>query len=176
MEYYTYCNKVILLACILCMIIIFLYIHNIDLLFTGKPKKDGSRPRAFYFRGGCLSTWTISHFFFFFILGLICPNSLLLIIILGIIWECIEFFFELDSQTIHSKFLCSKINNCNKKKKKSSKFLKEYIGYLIPKDKTRENYFYWCSGGILGQILDIISNIIGYLLGALLHRIIKRTK
>ena len=79
------CNKMILLICSLCAIIIFIYIKELDDILGGENDEYGRKIRYIYFKGGQFSYWTITHFLFFMLLGFICPNSLLFIVILGII-------------------------------------------------------------------------------------------
>jgi len=165
------CNKMILLICFFCAIIIFIYIKELDDILGGENDEYGRKIRYIYFKGGQFSYWTITHFLFFMLLGFICPNSLLLIIILGILWELIELFFEYDRQTTQSSFLCKYINNCDKKYLISkSTFWKTYIGEL-----SNKNRLFYCSAGYVGQILDIVFNIVGYLFGASIHKIVKNS-
>jgi hypothetical protein len=165
------CNKMILLICSLCAIIIFIYIKELDDILGGENDEYGRKIRYIYFKGGQFSYWTITHFLFFMLLGFICPNSLLLIIIVGILWELIELYFEYDRQTIQSSFLCKYINNCDKKDLiYKSTFWKTYIGEL-----SNKNRLFYCSAGYVGQILDIVFNIVGYLFGASIHKIVKNS-
>ena len=161
------CNKIILLFCSICAIIIFIYIKELDDILGGENDEFGRKIRYIYFKGGQFSYWTITHFLFFMLLGFICPNSLLLIILLGIIWELIELYFEYDRQTIQTPFLCKYINNCKVNDTISkSEFWKIYIG-----ESSNKNRLFYCSAGYVGQLLDIIFNITGYLFGASIHKI-----
>jgi hypothetical protein len=165
------CNKMILLFCSLCAIIIFIYIKELDDILGGENDEYGRKIRYIYFKGGQFSYWTITHFLFFMLLGFICPNSLLLIIIVGILWELIELYIEYDRQTTQSAFLCKYINNCDKKYLISkSKFWKTYTGEL-----GNKNRLFYCSAGYVGQILDIVFNIVGYLFGASIHKIVRNS-
>ena len=125
----------------------------------GEEDEFGHKIRYIYFKGGQFSYWTVSHFVFFMFLGIICPNSLLFVVVLGIIWELTELYFEYDRQTIQSKFLCKYINNCNMHDiVPKSQFWKSYTGEIVSNNKL-----FYCSAGYVGQILDIVFNIIGYL-------------
>lgn len=42
------------------------------------------------FGKGCCSSWPISHFILYMILGMLFPDCVLLVIVIGIIWEVIE--------------------------------------------------------------------------------------
>lgn len=163
------CNKIILLICSLCALVIFIYIKEIDDILGGDNDEFGRKIRYIYFKGGQFSYWTITHFAFFMLLGFICPDSLLFIIFLGILWELIELYFEYDRQTNQNTFLCKYINNCNKKDLiPKSKFWKIYTGNVV-----EPNRLFYCSAGYIGQILDIVFNIVGYLFGASIHKIMK---
>ena len=165
------CNKIILIVCSLCALIIFIYIKEIDDILGGENDEFGRKIRYIYFKGGQFSYWTITHFLFFMLLGFICPDSLLLIIFIGILWELIELFFEYDRQTIQSKFLCKFINNCDKNSIISkSTFWNMYLG-----KSSNTNRLFYCSAGYVGQILDIIFNIVGYLFGASIHKIVRNS-
>ena len=57
-----------------------------------------------YFMGNCCSMWPITHFIFFFILGLLFPNCDLPIITAGVLWEIAEesiAIFRRQQQTRH---------------------------------------------------------------------------
>jgi hypothetical protein len=162
------CNSTILTCCLICMIIIFIYIKQIDDYLGGKDDEFGRKERYIYFKGGQFSYWTISHFLFFMFLGFICPKNLILVILLGLLWELMELYFEYDRQTKQTPFFCKYINNCKISPKISkNKFWKLYTG----RNSTPNKLFY-CSAGYIGQILDVVFNILGYLFGSALNRII----
>lgn len=165
------CRNIIITLCIICAIVVLLYSDNIDLII-GANTRDTSKPQI-KIGTAIIGMWTFTHFIFFFILGIICPNNILLIILLGVLWELLEFYLEYDNQILGSEALCKYVNRCGMSKKINSKrFFRLYSG--LSNDKYRS--LYYCSGGLMGQLSDIISNIIGYLLGSLLHRIMTRIK
>ena len=45
------------------------------------------------FKAGILTSWSLSHLIFFFIIGLICPNNLFFIILLGFYGKYMNFLW-----------------------------------------------------------------------------------
>ena len=159
------CKNFVLFICLFSSLVLFIFVNDFDKLFGGEYDKYGRSKRSIYFKGGQLSFWNLSHFLFFMFIGLNCPNSLLLIILLGVIWEGVELYLEYDRQTNQNAFLCKFINDCkNKKIVSRSKFWKMYTGNLDEFEKL-----FYCSSGYIGQLLDIFFNISGYLVGAYIH-------
>ena len=159
-------SSLILLCCLICVIIIIVYIEKIDNLLGGENDEYGRKVRYIYFKGGQISYWSFTHFLFFMLLGFICPGYLYLIIVLGVIWELMELFFEYNRQTEQSEILCKYVNKCkNIKKISKSKFWDIYLGR-----ENKPTRLFYCSAGYLGQLLDILFNIVGYIFGAKLHR------
>ena len=72
--------------------------------------------------------WGLSHFIFFFIVGLICTKQPVMFMVIGICWELFEYFY----------------------------------GHLT------NDVLYWTSGGIQGQLMDILMNFLGYMSAQLL--------
>jgi hypothetical protein len=149
-------------------LIILKYVNQID-KFIGADVRDTSHNNnKIYFKGGVISTWTLTHFLLFLFLGVICPNNIVLIIILGVLWEMLEFYLEYDRQTVCSKLLCKYVNKCYDKIPKH-KFMNNYLG----KSNDINVNLYYCSGGYLGQIFDIVANISGYLIGIGINKIVR---
>jgi hypothetical protein len=115
---------------------------------------------------GHLTNWTISHFFFYMILAMLCPDNLLLIIGIGVMWEFIELYFEYSSKIDHDNFLCRNklLNNCSQKMS-STDFWNHYLGF-----KEHKFSLFWCSSGLVGQLLDIAFDILGAFTGVFLVR------
>lgn len=93
------------------------------------------------------SYWPVSHFIMYLILGFFFPDCWLLLIILGILWEIIEFVFGIFERKFAS----------NKQKKKLTKRLQYASAWWAP------------------QIGDILFNLAGLSIGLVLHRIIYGT-
>lgn len=70
-----------------------------------------------------ISGWRLSHVITYFIIGLICPNQFLLFLLIGIIWEIIEYMFFYFS---NNKFWT---NNTNKFQYKD--IIANTIGYIF---------------------------------------------
>lgn len=108
------------------------------------------------FNENCCSGWVVSHFLFNFILGVLFPNCQLAIILVGILWEVVEW---------SGGWL-------------GNKFFKDKVDKLISKDsKCKGDY---CTRWMTGSFKDIVFNIFGLYTGVLLRLIIdfviKRSK
>ena len=149
------CNNIIIGLCIILGVIVIYSIKNTNSLI-----KNSIFDVIIKLKGGYFSIWTVSHFLFYMLLGKICPNNLLLIIVMGIMWELLELYFEYNKQVIQGKLLCRYINNCdNINKISNSEFWNTYFGI------NNNRKLYYCSGGYLGGIFDITANIFGYIIG-----------
>ena len=118
---------------------------------------------------GYLTNWTVSHFIAFLIAGYISPKSVYYIILVGILWEFIELFFEYNSKTNHQHFLCKKkIIECPKKISKRD-FWNHYLGI-----KDYNFTLMWCSGGLIGALLDIFVDTLGVYTGIYIHKLVHK--
>lgn len=112
---------------------------------------------------GQITGWTISHFFLFLILGIICPNNFTFICVAGISWEILEFIMEYHNNVLNnslSKFITKFITNSDKKIT-SDEFWHYYYG-----KSHNPHGFYWSSCGGTGQVLDVIMDLLGYITGS----------
>jgi len=140
-------------------IILIMFIKQINDMLGGYENCYICTPLHF---NGYLSNWTISHFIVFLIIGYICPTHFYLIIFLGILWEIVELYMEYISKTNHDHPLVKLLNlNCESKIT-TKQFWDHYLG-IQPYNKNKT--LFWCSGGLLGSILDIITDIAGVYTG-----------
>ena len=162
-------------TCVLLLFLLFVaymvLMHNsfINNIFGGSDKNANCLVCTNIHFNGYLTNWTVSHFLTFMIAGYICPKRVYLIILSGILWEIWELIMEYNSKTNHQNILC-KLNvvECNKKMS-SHDFWKHYIGFEEQPDQS----LYWCSGGLLGAILDITADILGVYSGIYIANLLK---
>lgn len=108
---------------------------------------------------GQITGWTISHFFLFLILGIICPDNFTFILIAGISWEILEFIVEYHNKVLNNSL--SKLITNSDKKITSDEFWHYYYG-----KSHNPSGFYWSSSGGTGQVLDVIMDLLGYITGS----------
>ena len=117
---------------------------------------------------GYITNWTITHFIAFLVAGFISPRNLYLIIFAGVSWEIVELYLEYTSKQNHDNILCkTSIIKC-KEKMEYHNFWNHYLG-IKEHEKTQ---LIWCSGGLLGSIMDIIVNTIGVYTGVYIHKLV----
>jgi hypothetical protein len=137
---------------------IMLFAKNIDLLFGGHNNCFICTKINF---NGYLTNWTTSHFIVFAISGYLCPKNIYMLIAIGILWEIVELFFEYTSKINNQGFLCNHIMpNCDKKTISKKEFWDHYLGV-----NNHDLTLFWCSGGMVGSILDIIADTLGVYVG-----------
>jgi len=137
------------------------YTSTVNNIFGGGDKNSDCFFCKKITYNGYFTNWTISHFIAFLIAGIICPDYPILIISLGVLWELIELYLEYINKTDPNHFLCKMLNNmrCDTKIERSD-FWDHYLGL------NEQNYsFFWCSGGLIGGILDITADILGVYTG-----------
>jgi hypothetical protein len=157
----SYCSQKILIISLLVGMIVIIFNTQIDDMFGGSGPTANCTLCTSVGYNGHLTNWTLSHFLFFLILGIICPGNLNLIIFLGIAWEIVELYFEYLNKVIHNDFYCKNMPNSCHNRMTSSEFWNHYFGI-----KEHKFGLYWCSSGFNGQILDILSDTLGVILGA----------
>lgn len=117
---------------------------------------------------GYITNWSITHFIAFLVAGFISPRNLYFIIFAGVSWEIVELYLEYNSKLNHENILCKKnIIKCEKEMN-SHDFWNHYLG--IKEHKNTQ--YIWCSGGLLGSVMDIIVNTIGTYTGVYLHKLL----
>ncbi len=145
-------------------IILVIFIKPINYLFGGYDDCFICRPLHF---NGYLSNWTLSHFMVFVIVGFLVPKQIKLIILLGILWEIIELYMEYISKTNHQHPIVKLLRlNCDTKLT-PDQFWNHYFGV---REYHPKKTLFWCSGGFLGSILDIIADIAGAYTGIYLYK------
>jgi hypothetical protein len=140
-------------ACILaaCLTIGFIILWRVVIIkFLGT--KDPLNKRLIKIGSNCCSFWPISHFIFYFILGLFFPQYQIEFIIIGIIWEIIEILL---GQGCHIA-------------KRGGGYRKLFCNENASAKGTQ--YTYWVSG----SWSDIIFNIAGLYLGVLVNYLWKK--
>ena len=96
------------------------------------------------------------------ICGYFCPKKIVLIIVLGILWELYECVIEYIQQTNVKHFICKNLIKCHKNNNLLYKhYWEHYLGI-----KDHNILLTFCSGGLVGGILDIIADILGVYFGA----------
>jgi hypothetical protein len=96
------------------------------------------------------------------IAGYLFPKQFYLILFLGILWEIVELYMEYISKTNHNHPLVKLLNlNCESKIT-TQQFWDHYLG-VEPYDKNKT--LFWCSGGLLGSLLDIGADTAGVFSG-----------
>ena len=150
----------------------------VDKFIYGSLSKNKNKFLFISFKAGILTSWSLSHLIFFFIIGLICPNNLFFIILLGVLWEIYEFSMDFYKICLLKKKRCKKINkHINKLPKIVSKYINKcslesklskskFFNIYLGKAKDKNNHLYHTSGGINGQLFDILLDVFGYLCGA----------
>ena len=158
------CTCKILLVSLLAFSVLLAFISHIDELFGGGGNSAECLVCTKVSYNGHLTNWTVSHFVFFMVLAMICPDNLYLIIGIGVFWEFIELYFEYVSKLRHDSILCEQklIDTCTHKMS-SEDFWKHYLGF-----KEHPYSLYWCSSGLVGQLLDITFDIAGAYTGVYL--------
>ena len=155
--------KVVLFLSLVTIILVS-FIQQINDLFGGYDDCMICTPLHF---NGYLSNWTISHLLVFVIIGYLCPKQIILIIFLGVLWEIIELYMEYISKTNHNHPLVKLLNLKCESKITPTQFWDHYFG--IRKYHHKKTLF-WCSGGFLGSILDIIADTTGAYIGIYLSQ------
>lgn len=113
---------------------------------------------------GYFTNWSISHFVVFAISGYLCPNNKFFLILIGTLWELFEIFLQYTSKTNNQGFLCKHLMPfCDKQQATPHEFWDHYIGI-----EDRKIKLFWCSGGMLGSIVDIIMDALGVYVGSYL--------
>jgi hypothetical protein len=115
---------------------------------------------------GYLSNWTLSHFVVFAFIGYLAPKRIKLIVCMGIIWELMELYMEYISKTNHNHVLVKLLHLQCDTKLREDQFWNHYFG--VRKYHPTKTLF-WCSGGFIGSVLDIIVDIAGVYTGIFLN-------
>jgi hypothetical protein len=150
------CKKKMIVILIIVIILILTSNKLIDKIF--KLGDDTCSYCISVGNNGQITGWTISHFFLFLILGIICPNNFTFILIAGISWEILEFIAEYHNKVLNNSL--SKLITNSDKKIKSDEFWHYYYG------KSNSSDFYWSSSGATGQVIDVIMDLLGYITGS----------
>ena len=108
---------------------------------------------------GFFTNWTISHFLYFFIAAMIAPSYPYVLIALGVFWELVELFMEYNCQTNATTPLRHIVSKCHKQMH-PAEFWRHYFG-----KKDSKKSIYWCSGGFIGSLMDIMADTLGVVLG-----------
>ena len=145
-------------------IILVSYIKQLNQLFGGYDDCTICTPLHF---NGYLSNWTLSHYFVFVIIGYLCPKSVWIIIFMGILWEVIELYLEYISKTNVNHPLVKLLHLDCKTQITPNEFWNHYLG--IRKFHSTKTLF-WCSGGLIGSVLDILADIAGLYTGIYIAR------
>jgi len=141
-----------------------MYNKQINDLFGGGDIKAKCMVCTEVHYNGYLTNWTLSHFVLFAIVGYMCPKKIYHFILLGILWEICELYLEYTSQCNHNEMICGMIQ-CKEYISKEN-FWKHYLGF----ENTKLNLF-WCSGGLVGAIMDILADVLGVYVGKYLASI-----
>jgi len=160
-------NGIIILCVyfLLLSVIVIIFLNEIDQVIGGFVNCKICIKLHF---NGYLTNWTIIHFFIFSIAGFISPENVYFIIIAGICWEITELYFEYTSRTNNNHILCRKeILNCKQNMNKTD-FWNHYLGIK----EHHDTKYIFCSGGLLGSVMDIIVNIIGVYNGIYMRRLL----
>jgi hypothetical protein len=112
---------------------------------------------------GYLTNWTVSHFVLYLILSYLRPQYSTFFILLGILWEIIELLLEYMSQFDHKNVMCKLLTKCKKTFRNKTQFWQHYFGI---RDSGLD--VYWCSGGLVGSMMDIVANTLGVIAGSTL--------
>lgn len=145
--------------------ILFLSMVSLSILLFAKKMDSlfGSHNNCFICTklnyNGYLTNWSVSHFVVFAICGYLCPNNAYLLIALGILWEIIELILEYNAKLNQHGFLCKHMPNCKESISKKE-FWDHYLGY-----HNHELILFWCSGGLLGSLSDIVIDTLGIYVG-----------
>lgn len=150
---------------LLLSIIVIIFLNEIDQFIGGF---DNCKICIKLHFNGYLTNWTIIHFVIFSIAGIISPENVYFIIIAGICWEITELYLEYTSKTNNNHILCrEKILNCKHSMNKTD-FWNHYLGI---EEQTDIKYVF-CSGGLLGSLMDIIVNTIGVYSGIYMRQLL----
>jgi len=155
--------KVILFLSIVTIILIS-FIDTINNVLGGYDNCTICTPIHF---NGYLSNWTLSHYLVFLMVGYLAPKRISLIIIMGIVWEVIELYMEYISKTQYDHPLVKLLHLDCSTNIDEHKFWNHYFGFRKYHDKKT---LFWCSGGFLGSVLDIIADIAGAYTGIYLAK------
>ena len=98
-----------------------------------------------YFMGNCCSMWPISHFIFFFILGLLFPQCDVPVIAAGILWEIAEESISIIRKTQNTRHIVN----------------------------TSESGLQYRDSWWAGSMQDILFNIVGFYFGKLVVKSLK---
>ena len=99
-----------------------------------------------YFMGNCCSMWPISHFIFFFILGLLFPDCDIPIITAGVLWEIAEETISIISKNQKNRHI------------------------VVDKNSNVQYRDSWWAG----SFQDILFNILGFYMGKILIKLSKK--
>jgi len=155
--------KVIVFLGLVCIILI-TFIKQINQLFGGYDNCSICTPLHF---NGYLSNWTLSHYLVFLVVGYLAPKRIALIVFMGIAWEVMELYMEYISKTNHNHILVKLLHLDCDTKLEPKQFWNHYFG--VRKYHPKKTLF-WCSGGFIGSILDIIADIAGAYTGIYLTK------
>jgi hypothetical protein len=160
------CSVVLFLYLFFLAIFVIKYLLAIDGIFGGFTDCLICTKVRF---NGYLTNWTISHYFAFLIAGYICPKNVYFIIFAGILWEFVELFLEYNSKINHEHILCtSKLIECETKMS-THEFWEHYLGI-----KEHNTTYVWCSGGMVGSLIDIVINTFGVYTGIYIHKLLNK--
>jgi hypothetical protein len=161
-------KNLIIILCVYFLLlsaIVIIFLNEIDQVIGGF---DNCKICIKLHFNGYLTNWSIIHFFVFSIAGFISPENVYFIIIAGTCWEIAELYFEYTSKTNHNHILCrKKVLNCKQNMDKTD-FWNHYLGI---KEYPSAKYIF-CSGGLLGSVMDIIVNIIGVYSGIYIRHLL----
>ena len=146
-------------------IIIIMYNNQINVLFGGGDINAKCMVCTEVHYNGYLTNWTVSHFVLFAIVGYMCPKNIYLFILLGILWEFFELYLEYTSHCNHNGMICRMI--ACKEPLSNDHFWKHYLGF-----ENKHLSLFWCSGGLVGGIMDIIADIMGVYVGKYLSSVL----
>jgi len=145
-------------------VILIAYIKQLNQLFGGYDDCAICTPLHF---NGYLSNWTLSHYIVFVIVGYLAPTYFKFIVFLGILWEVVELYFEYISKTNPTHLVVKLLHLDCKTQLTPNQFWNHYFG--IRKFHHSKTLF-WCSGGLVGSILDIMADIAGVYTGIFIAR------
>ena len=149
----------IFFLCIVALIVIF-YEGPINKLFGGGDVNANCFICTKVNYNGYFTNWTLSHFVVFVIAAYFCPRNIYILIVLGIAWEIVELYLEYTSKFNHGSVLCKAVINCDTTDISKTHFWHHYFGI-----RNNKLSLFWCSGGFVGSLLDIVANILGVFTG-----------
>jgi hypothetical protein len=109
---------------------------------------------------GYITNWWLTHILLFAVLGFLIPKYSTILIVLGIVWEVIEFALDMDEHVV-----C--LMTCHETPFRN---VKEFWHHYTGTQETKKE-LYWSSGGLVGSMLDILADMFGVYVGVwLAHR------